>query len=303
VLGIGLACLGLAAPGGAAAPSGLVVRVKAPESDNDRRDDYFRDMLVLALSKTAAEGPWRIDVGAPANQARAVENLKAGRLDVIWTLPTAEREAEMRPVRIPLEKGLLGYRVFLIRAGDAARFAAIASLDPLTAIDGLKALRAGQGKDWNSTRVMEAAGFKVDTAASYDSLFLMLREGRIDYFPRGLNEAWAELAARPDSGLTVESTLLLRYPAASYFWVQRDTGDELAGRIERGLGLALADGSFDALLLGHPTHRELFALARPGQRRILAIANPMLPSTAPLDRPELWRIPGLPAPPVPVPVP
>lgn len=270
-----------------ATAAALEIRVMGTEREGDTRDVYFRDMAALALDHTVDEGAYTIVVGPPANQVRAIELLKNGRLDLIWAVPTEEREDDLLPVRIPLEKGLLGYRVFLIRAGEQGRFSTITSLNEL------KALLAGQGQDWNSTRILEHNGFAVVTANSYQSLFRMLRDGRFDFFPRGLNEAWAELAAKPDLGLTVEQGLLLRYPATSYFFVNKDNAP-LAARLEKGLRAALADGSFDRLLTGHPSHRELFHLARLSERRVLRIDNPFLPKATPLDETMLWVIPGLP---------
>lgn len=279
-----LACATLVAlPAGAA---DLEIRIKGPEKEGDTRDVYFRDMLALALDHTKDAGGFTVKIGAAANQSRAIEQLKEGVLDLVWTVPTEEREAELLPIRIPLEKGLLGNRVFLIRAGDQERFSKITSLDQL------KALRAGQGQDWNSTKILEHNGFRVAKVSNYTGLFSMLQEGKYDYFPRGLNEAWAELADKPDSGLIVESGLLLRYPATSYFFVRKDAGP-LAQRLEKGLRAALADGSFDKLLTSHPSHQELFKLANLPSRRVLTIENPFMPKTAPLDKTELWTIPGL----------
>lgn len=269
-----------------AAATALEIRIKGAEKEGDTRDVYFHDMLALALDHTRDQGAYTLLVGSPANQVRAIEQVKDGQLDLVWTIPTEDREAELLPIRIPLEKGLLGYRVFLIRSGEQGRFSSITSLDDL------KTLLAGQGHDWNSTRILEHNGFAVVTASNYDSLFLMLRNGRFDYFPRGLNEAWAELAAKKDLGLTVEQGLLLRYPATSYFFVNKDNA-ALAARLEKGLRAALADGSFDRLLTEHPSHRELFELAKLSERRVLRIDNPFLPKATPLDEKMLWVIPGL----------
>lgn len=264
-----------------------LVRIKAPETATDIRDSYFTDLLNLALAQTqSSDGGFQVQTGAPANQSRAIIELKEGRLDLVWTVPTAEREAELLPVRIPLEKGLLGLRVLLIRAADVQRFAG------LRFVDELRVLVAGQGHDWNSTKVLRANGFEVATASAFDSLFTMLRKGEIDYFPRGLNEAWAELDQRPGSGLMVEPTILLRYPATSYFFTRRDD-PALAGRLERGLRAALADGSFDRLLRDHPAHARLFAQANLPARKVFDLSNPLLPTETPLGQKDLWQIKGL----------
>ncbi len=270
----------------AAADAPLTVRIKAPLSENDVRDAYFRDLLDLALRKTEADyGPYRLQLGPTANQSRAVAGLESGQLDVIWTIPTVEREERLRPVRIPLERGLLGYRVLLIHEDDQARFRALKDLEDL------KALSLGQGNDWNSADVLTENGFHV-TRAPYDNLFQMLAQKRIDAFPRGLNEAWAELQTRPDLPLTVAEDLLLRYPATSYFFVAPDN-TALAERLTTGLERALADGSFDHFVRNHPAHRDMLANAKLDRRRVFDIDNPLLPAATPLQRQDLWRVPGL----------
>lgn len=281
------ATLGMMSPSRVAvAAEPLVVRVKAPEAEGDVRDGFFRDMLSLALSKTAEAGPFVVVPGLPSNQARAIDNLKNGHLDVIWTIPTEEREREMLPVRIPLEKGLLGWRVFLIPDGTQKVF------DKIRTLDDLKTVKFGQGRDWNSTKVLVAAGLDVVKVGTYDGLFAMTQQGKIDAFPRGLNEAWAELAARPNSGLVVESSILLKYKVTSYFFVAKDN-KALATRLETGLRRALADGSFDALVISHPTHNAMLAQAGLERRRVIEIDNPTLPAATPLDQPELWSVKGL----------
>lgn len=263
-------------------PSATTLRVKSPESGQDVRDSYFRALLQIALDLTAqAHGPASIKPEAASNQARAELSLQRGELDVIWVVPNEEREAMFRPIRIPLEKGLLGHRVFLIRRADQERFSAI------TQVDVLKALKAGQGHDWQSTKVLQANGFNVVTQSSYDAIFRMLEAGLVDYFPRGLNEAWAELDARQSPVLMVETSLLLRYPATSYFFV-RQSDAALAERIEAGLRLAIDTGVFETVFLNHPAHHAIFSTARLGRRRVFALQNPYLPSTAPTGDPRLW---------------
>ncbi|MCX4029761.1 hypothetical protein H0A36_18915 [Endozoicomonas sp. SM1973] len=59
-------------------------------------------------------------------QSRAF--LSLGRqLDVVWSMTSIERETLFTPVRIPLLKGLLGHRIFIIRNGEEQRFEGIVS--------------------------------------------------------------------------------------------------------------------------------------------------------------------------------
>lgn len=250
----------------------------------DTRNEYFLALLSLALEKTrGTDGDYLLEPSAqPMTQGRAINLLSSGQeLDVLWSMTTRQREAQMLPVRIPLLKGLMGYRLFIIRAEDAVWFKGIKTLDQL------RDVRAGQGHDWPDTDILRANGFRVETTTEYEYLFQMLQAGRFDFLPRALNEPWEEVSARPELNLAVESSLLLYYPTANYFFFQRDN-KALADRVQRGLEIAIADGSFDKLFNQHPVNAFALNHAELHQRRVLKLVNPLLPVETPLDRKELW---------------
>ncbi|MFC1706034.1 hypothetical protein ACFL59_04320 [Planctomycetota bacterium] len=270
---------------GIAAGNELIVRHPRPTSARDQRNAYFMDMLRLALNQTVGEhGPFTLREAEHAMpQGRAMANLRRGiHLDVLWTMTSKEREVGLRPVRIPLLKGLLGHRVFLIREGDQERFRSVTALTELTK------LKAGQGHDWPDTGILRANGIPVVTSRYYAGLFIMLRRNRFDYFPRGVNEAWGE--AKAHEGIVVEETLLLQYYAPIYFFVNA-SNVALAERLERGLRLALTDGEFDRLFFDHPANKEIFETANLKRRRLLKLENPQLPEETPLGEKALWYTP------------
>ncbi len=264
----------------------LVVKHVRPESTDDKRHKYYIDMLRLALEKTkSTDGLFRLEMsGSRMYQDRALEQLKRKRgIDVVWTMTSKEREIGLMPVRIPLLKGLLGNRIFIIREGEEARFAAIQTFEELAQLE------AGQGSDWPDTRILEANGIKVIGGINYQGLFRMLQRKRFDYFPRGVNEPWAEVKAHKDKHLVVEKTLLIQYPAPIYFFVHsRNTS--LANRLERGLRLAIKDGSFDNLFRHHPANKEVFDLANMEHRKIFRLRNPFLSPETPFEDKELWYV-------------
>ena len=116
-----------------------VVRFPRPEFEGDRRFEYATQLLKLALSKMGPE--YRVELAdVPMNQERQILELEAGRLIDVAPMPTsAEREARLLAVYIPINRGVLGWRLGLVRKGDAARFASIDSLDDL------KEVRVAQG--------------------------------------------------------------------------------------------------------------------------------------------------------------
>ena len=265
----------------------LQVRHIRPESAADLRNNYYIEVLRLALNKASATDglPTLIMSDKTMYQKRAIEQLKQNRgIDVVWTMTSIKREADLQAIRIPLLKGLLGYRIFIIRKGEEAKFAAIQTLDDL------KQLTAGQGRDWPDTKILEANGIKVVSGIKYSSLFAMLQYKRFDYFPRGVNEAWAEVKAHPDKDLVVEKNLLLQYPAPIYFFVNKQN-QILADRLERGLRIAIKDGSFEKLFKNHPANKEIFELSNIDKRKIFRLQNPYLPQATPFAEKELWYTP------------
>lgn len=274
----------------AADVEGDVIRHIRPDSDKDVRNLYYLDVLRLALEKTREEfGDYRLEaLDQDLSQSRAVALLAEDRvLDVIWTMTSKQREAQLRPVRIPLLRGLMGMRLLLIRADDQGWF------DNVTRLEQLRQLRAGQGHDWPDTEILRANELPLVAVSDYESLFRMLEEGRFDYLPRAINEPWEELEAHPEMDLAVEDSLLLYYPAASYFFVAPHD-DRLAERLKLGLERALADGSLTGLFRQHPVNRRAFEKAALLKRRVLRLENPLLPDKTPLDRPELWWLPPTP---------
>ncbi|WP_051235680.1 substrate-binding periplasmic protein [Marinimicrobium agarilyticum] len=266
-----------------AAQEPTLVRYPEAAEVRQQRNHYFVDLLRLVLAKTEPEfGPYQLQpVGLNVPQGRLMRMLSTGEsVDVLWSMTSRSRETHLRPVRIPLGRGLIGYRLLVIRAEDRAAFAEI------TSIEQLSEKVAGQGPSWPDTDILRHNGLSV-TTSGYDSLFMMLRHGRIDYIPRALNEPWAEVAARPELDLVVEPTLMLHYPAANYFFVERDNR-VLAERLRRGLELALADGSLEKLFFNHPDHKVMFSKSQYQQRRVFRLENPLLPDTVPLKREALW---------------
>jgi hypothetical protein len=263
-----------------------VIRHLRGEVPDDTRNAYFLAMLQLALEKTAEQGDFQLQPAAEAMpQSRALQRLSDNDgIDVVWSMTSIDREKQNRPIRIPLLKGLMGYRLLIIRAEDQSWFRRVQTIDQL------RELRAGQGHDWPDTEILRANGLAVEGAVDYDGLFRMLQLGRFDYLPRAINEPWEELALRPGRGLAVEEGLMLYYPTAEYFFVHRDN-NALADRIELGLRRAIADGSFDKLFREHPVNANAFGKANILKRRIIRLDNPLLPPETPFDQAELWWAP------------
>lgn len=266
---------------GAAQP--LRVVYPAPESGLDRRFDDMVELLRKALTVTEArQGPFHLLPHAEfMSQARQVLELEQGRgLSVQWSATTLDKERRLLPVRFPTRRGLLGYRLLLIRRQRQAEFRQVRS------VQDLQRFSIGQGAAWSDTEILRSQGLRVETAG-YEGLFRMLAAGRFDCFPRGINEVFTELAARQAewSDLVVEDSLVLHYPMPYYFCFNKHA-TALAARVEQGLRQMLKDGSFERHFWAH--HEPALRLARLGERRLLRLRNPLLPPDTPLHNKALW---------------
>jgi hypothetical protein len=240
---------------------------------------YPAQVLRLALQEAGADFQLQPS-DTPMPQGRALQQLAAGEnVNVVWSMTSKERELKLRPIRIPIDKGLLGWRLFLINKANAATFARVKTLDDL------RKLQAGQGHDWPDTDILRHNGLTVQGNASYEGLFKMLRAQRFDYFPRSIIEIWDEQKLFAAQDLEIDKHLILYYPTAFYFFVNRND-HALAQTIETGLNKAIANGKFEQLF--QQTYGGVVQRAHLAGRTKLILQNPLLPLPTPLARKELW---------------
>ncbi|HEY0953542.1 MAG TPA: hypothetical protein VGE36_02205 [Roseateles sp.] len=264
------------------------VRLPRHVSMPDPQLPYLRRLLELALNRDGT----RVDIrltDLEMTQGRTLVELATGQgpVDLMWTMTDRQREASgLLPVRIPIDRGLLGWRLLLVRRSELAQWQRVQSLADLR--DRL----AGQGHDWPDTTILRANGLQVGTSSVYEALFRMLAAGRVDYFPRSILEIDAEMAGGRHPQLAIVPELMLHYPAAAYLFVS-PSRPELAAQLKAGLEAAVADGSFQRL------HREQYGAVLKAHpvvpERVLRLNNPLLPAETPLQRRELWLQPGEPA--------
>lgn len=277
------------APAAQAVGTDIIVYPR-PLSDSDTRFEYHLSLLREALERTIDEyGPFELrPTNVKMNQLRQFDLLQSGSpgLDITIKPTSIQRERVLTPIRIPLEKGLLGWRIMLIHRLNQQLIARTRSLRDL------QHFMFGQGLGWSDVAILRANGLKVMEGAQYEGLFKMVVSGRFDIFLRGVNEAFAEWDERHEElpDLHVEETLLLHYPFARYFWTANtERGKRLRERITKGLEAMIADGSFDARFRKH--YGEILSRVHCEDRTLINLKNPWFPPATPLDRKELWFSP------------
>lgn len=262
----------------------FLVKMRPRQDASDISHDYFIGLAQLALDKTRVEfGPARVTlVSQEMTQARALAELSQGALiDLDWAGTDTHRETMLYPIRIPLAGGLLGYRVPVIRKEDLAAFQKIKTLQEL------QQFTAIQGTHWPDTAILESAGLKVQKTPQFKLMYPMLKNKRVDYFPRGLNEVYAEVDSLQDDSLVAYDQLLLVYKLPMYFFTSRNN-QSLAQRIEKGLRLAIQDGTMLKYMQSSQALKRVFPLSRYKNSRQIKINNSNLPPETPVNEAALW---------------
>jgi ABC-type amino acid transport substrate-binding protein len=257
-----------------------------PESALDVRYLYHWEILRTALEKTKPKwGAYAMIPSDRMSERRQAFELKSatGMLTVMYLSTTPDFEKNLIPARIPVDRNLGGYSVFLIRKGEEDRFRNVRTLDDL------RRFRFGLGLGWVDVDILRANGFRVVTGSSYEGLFEMLVHKRFDVFLRAAVEVLDEYDNRkkalPD--LEIEDSIILYYTLPMYFWFPRTPeGQRLAARAEEGMRMMIADGTFDAIFDKY--QRTKIERLRLRERKIFKIENPFVGPETPLADKKLW---------------
>ncbi|MFM4828815.1 hypothetical protein [Aeromonas rivipollensis] len=244
--------------------------VKVPSRPiNDLDSEYQLKLLELALNR--AGQPYKLKrVDLNLNQFTLQQELRKGKtINVFWMGTSSALESALIPVPIPLFRGLEGLRLSFIHSDAQEKF------NQVNTLADLKQLKAAQGVGWADNKILEQAGIAT-YAGRYSNLFRLINDGdKLDFFPRGLVEIFAErreLAAQYPN-LAIEQHLLIRYPFAEFFFVSPES-PKLAKALQTGLERAYADGSFMTFFHENPRVREALASANLEQRVTISLPNP-----------------------------
>ena len=251
-----------------------------PAETTSTIDEYPIQLLSLALDQTGVNYQLKHSENS-LTKGKALDRLQDNReINIIWGMTNSQREKDLLPIRIPIFKGLIGWRLLLIRQDMAERFKYIQQLEHFIKLSPL------QGRDWPDTKILQYNGFDVITERTSSGLMKMLSNAQGDFFPRSIIEVWEELAENDAvNRIQVQPTLGIHYPSAIYFFVNKRSVP-LANLIEKGLEKAIKNGKFEALFLDH--YKDYIDRSQIEKRNFYQLENTFLPEKTPLDRQELW---------------
>ncbi len=257
-----------------------------PESPLDVRYNYHWSILKSALDVTQKKyGEYEMKASVFMTEDRQVRELlkRESKLNTMIRETSVEFEKKFLPVRIPIDRNLIGYRVLLINKKDRELFKNVNTLEDL------KKLSFGQGAGWGDVEILKAAGLNVVTEVYYDKIFENLRSGQFTAFPRSVTEVQEEFDKRKDKmpELMIEESILLYYPLPTYFWFPAtEEGKRLRARVKEGMEMIIANGEFDKLFDQH--YRAKITNLKIRKRKFFRIDNPMLPSSVTQQKKQFW---------------
>lgn len=239
-------------------------------SSLDQRYQYTYDLLQLIIQVTQGDfGEASLQVSdAQMSRNRILWSLTHGNsINVIAEASNSQWSNKLIPVKIPIRKGIQGFRLFIIKKDK------LPTLQRVTTLEQLMALSTGSGSQWSTRVAMEQAGFKVIVSNQYENLFGMLSKGRFTTFGRGVNEIFQEVKEfhKHYPELVVEDQIMLKIPLATYYFVS-PREPRLAKRIEAGLQKLIENGQFDKLFYQH--HCKYLVQSKLDQRTTFEIDNP-----------------------------
>jgi len=245
------------------------IKVIYPNVNSGGKNLFGYAVLKLALENSGHEFELLITESNP-NNARVRELIKDKKISISDFGTSAQFEKEFLPVYFPINLGLTGWRVFIIKKHNQMKFNKVNSLSDLSLY------RAGQGIGWSDVKILENSRLSVIQAPYLINLFKMLERQRFEYFPLGANEAHFLLESfqKHTSGdLAIENNLLLIYPFARFFFVHKDN-IKLRDIVKKGLENSFENGSFWELFKSHKSNEALFKKANLKNRKQILIVNP-----------------------------
>lgn len=224
---------------------------------NEPHLGHARALVFAALDAAGMQAEF---IDAPhGNERRNLFQISNGQthIDMMPATPARlalVREGRLRMIPVPLDRGLLGWRINLLLESQRDKLAGVR-----TAAD-LAQFSMGQNVGWMDAEIYRAAGIPTKEIKDWSNgeFAEQMEAGFLDLFPLGLEETLTYFLPhfrQRYPQLTVDPYLLVRYPWFRFVWLSPGPEtDELHDALQRGFEQIVADGRF--LEVWHQHRRE-----------------------------------------------
>ena len=253
-----------------------------------RTEEEVFAYAVLNEALRRADPPYTIvkSERAEMTNARALAELESGAVDILWVGTSRELESRFQAIYIPITRGLLGHRLFVIHKERQPLF------DRVEGIHDLRELMGGQGTGWTDTFILREANLRIATAG-FDDLFRLVDAGRIDYYPLGASEVYPFVSEYRNEypNIAVEEEIVLVYRFDFLFFLNREN-QELYRDVRTGLLEMYEDGTYMKMYRSHPEITAYLDRADIDSRRRIEIENPIASESLLAIPDRFWMSPG-----------
>lgn len=233
---------------------------------DSRQSNIYMDALVWLLDKSGVDYNLVYTDHPVSTQKRKVVMVRNNEIDVLYAGYTRELDEHLKPIPVPITRGLIGKRLLIINQKSRALYQDIHSIEELRNHSALL------GFGWPEIELFADNQLPVYERI-YDEIFLSIDAGNPGYFSRGVLEIYGELDDRQElTNLTVQETLLLSYSSAVLFFVHPNNS-ELAQAIQLGFDIGYQDGSYEKFLYSHPLVVDSLKKAQINERHQISINN------------------------------
>jgi hypothetical protein len=285
--------------------------VTKPGFSGDKRNDYYYDLLRLALENgytnngNRAEIIEKIEIRTrtiDSNQGRKTDSLNASekainkqKIDVDWMMPTIDRNALANRIDFPLTLGLLSHRLCFVKGkntiiNDTSKNKEEKEKEK----EIIKNTKITQVKFWPDVYFLERKKeirTNLEQTENYEESVKQLLDGTVNCFLRGLNEIHIEQEQLKEKknkdfpegrDLLIEDKFFFQYYSPENFYVaQKD--ETLAGIIKEGLDKSLKNGELLCVYKRH--YGDSIEKAKLDESQKISIDADDLKSK---ERPELY---------------
>lgn len=229
---------------------------------------YAISLLNLALSSNPEHSVSIIDK-PNLTQGRLFDILvsEQAEFNMIISGSTPEYIEKAHIIKVPISRGLLGNRLFVISKINYALFDDIKSLNQLR-----EKVTIGSGYHWVDTMIFRHNGFEVEVA-EFEQLYKMLQKNRFEGFNRGMFEAYSEMEMYKNiyPELIVYPNLMVRYKFDYYYFTNTL---ELRDELQRALESIYESGEFMTHFYNHPHIKKSLDNVITSKLRIFELENP-----------------------------
>lgn len=236
--------------------------------DLNYQQPHILAYIGLALRKagySSSEITLRPHTKGSVQEAFDALRVKEYGLDLIVAGIDQVREKTYLPLYVPLERGLLGFRICLTHPDNHLDFKKINRVSDFK----IHNMNVGLVRGWPDVDIMKSNGIPVSESLTYQEVINQLLTRQVDCFSRSVIEAKTEV--RHFKELIIESRIALVYPFADIMYVNPNN-PELWQQLQSGFEKAIEDEDFFQIYqqyYGDFLEKNLFY-----DRKLLIMDNP-----------------------------